>query len=191
MASTRSVRTMFEICYMDSMKGTIEDLIRELNPYEWSYILHDRDLHQSGEVKKAHYHIYAKWLNPVPEDWVNSKLGRINHNIITASNKRACHQYMLHITKQCLKEGKTKYRRAEMVSNIRNVDDLLVNDSELKAKSYKIVKDLILDQNEGKITFTEMIDSLAEKDLLEFFNKYYNSIFRRFLMFRVNEGFGD
>lgn len=180
-----SIRTLFETIYSDSMGvRNIDDLISDLCPYEFAYILHDKDYHSSGELKKPHYHIYLKWLTPQNHDIIRNKLGLNNEHIITTARlKKACLQYMLHITTSAKQANKHQYQRSELITNIQDINSLLVNSSELAQSNINLVIDIInkyrFGNTDGYINYEALFIELADKDLIDFYNKYYNSVFKR------------
>lgn len=179
----KTIRTMFETIYTESIPNNdIEYLIHLLHPFEYSYIYHDCDTYPSGEVKKPHYHLYCKWLLPQQHDDVLSKLGLNSQHIIsTARNKRAVHQYMLHLTPDAKREHKFVYSKDRIKSNIEFLDELLKNEVDIKYDNFKIIYTLLNDLASGNITFPQFFLVLNDQDLLDFYNKYYNSVFRRLL----------
>lgn len=176
-----TIRTLFEVVYPDSIES-IESLINKLCPDEWSYILHDKDILESGELKKPHYHLFCKWYTPRNYKWVANIMNYSSNYILrTAKNKRACHQYMLHITADCKTMKKHIYERDELHSNISDLKALIADDREIKKDNFNEIFNLIQKLKSEEITYDEFSIMLNDKFLLETFNKYYNSVFRRMI----------
>ncbi len=77
----------------------IDKYLAKINPEEWAYILHDKDINESGESIRPHVHVVLKFKNPQTLDRVASDLkiepqylevwsGRINN----------AYSYLLHLT---------------------------------------------------------------------------------------------
>lgn len=178
-----TIRTMFEVVYPESLGMTIDELVVRLGADEWSYILHDKDTLESGEVKKPHYHLYIKWYNPVSHSWVSKILNfSSNYAIATARNKRACHQYMLHITQDARIMQKHEYNQFELHSNIPDLKALIRDTIDLRQDKFTEIFTQIDRFNRQEISATEFFVLLNKKDLLEFYNKFYNSVFRKMLV---------
>lgn len=178
-----TIRTMFEVVYPESLGMTIDELVVRLGADEWSYILHDQDTLESGEIKKPHYHLYIKWYNPVSHSWVSKILNfSSNYAIATARNKRACHQYMLHITQDARIMNKHEYSQDELHSNIPDLKALIRDTIDLRQDKFTEIFYQIDRFNRQEISATEFFVLLNKKDLLEFYNKFYNSVFRKMLV---------
>lgn len=178
-----TIRTMFEVVYPESLGMTIDELVVRLGADEWSYILHDQDTLESGEVKKAHYHLYIKWYNPVSHSWVAKILNfSSNYAIATARNKRACHQYMLHITQDARIMKKHEYNQDDLHSNIPDLKALIRDTIDLRQDKFNEIFYQIDRFNRQEITANEFFVLLNKKDLLEFYNKFYNSVFRKMIV---------
>lgn len=178
-----TIRTMFEVVYPESLGMTIDDLVVRLGADEWSYILHDKDTLESGEFKKPHYHLYIKWYNPVSHSWVAKILNfSSNYAIATARNKRACHQYMLHITQDARIMKKHEYNQDELHSNISDLKALIRDTIDLRQDKFNEIFYQIDRFNRQEISANEFFVLLNKKDLLEFYNKFYNSVFRKMIV---------
>lgn len=107
--------TLWEITYLED----IENVIRELNPSEYAYILHDKDVHLDGTPKKPHYHIWCRWETPVRNSMITRTLGLSTDYIVkTARSRKACIKYLTHETAEAKAMGKYKYDRALIKTNL-------------------------------------------------------------------------
>lgn len=52
----------------------IDKYLAKINPEEWAYILHDKDINESGESIRPHVHVVLKFKNPQTLDRVASDL---------------------------------------------------------------------------------------------------------------------
>lgn len=87
---------------------------------EWYYIFHDKDLDDAGELKKKHIHcvVYdkagtslgmwvARWADIVPANFVDRVLWKQNTL-----------RYLTHETAQAQRDGKYKYARDDVITNV-------------------------------------------------------------------------
>lgn len=90
--------TLWEVTYRED----IENVIRELNPREYAYILHDKDKETNGNPKKPHYHIWCRWDTPVRNSMIKKALGLTGADYVCrgARSQKACILYMTHETKE-------------------------------------------------------------------------------------------
>lgn len=149
MKQRENQRTCFEVCYVESLPyGTIEETIRQLMPSEYAYILHDKDIEKTGELKKSHYHVYMKWETPIRTKTLTKALG-LNSEKYQAQqckDKSKAMQYMLHTLDKCRKEGKTIYDRKDLFSNIDSFTlDNLLSKNVIEKTNFQMIFDLIND----------------------------------------------
>lgn len=62
----------------------------------WAYILHDMDVDENGEVKKAHYHWVGKLDNPTSPSAVAGKLGIPVNDVCFCKSWKAQVRYLVH-----------------------------------------------------------------------------------------------
>lgn len=200
--------TLWEITYRDD----IENVIRELNPSEYAYILHDKDKELDGKSKKPHYHIWCRWETPVRNSMITKVLGLSDkYSVKTARSRKACIKYLTHETAEAKAMGKYKYDRALIVTNlpideinrIFSMEDNIKNDikaimdilltaeryNQKQVEEYNRAIDKCDEETLGflnlsttfkeKIEFDMFILQLLELDLMDTYNKYYNSVFNR------------
>lgn len=182
--SPLTIRTMFEVVYCESIPNNdIEELIRLLNPLEYSYILHDKDIDINGELKKPHYHIWCCWETPQRHDSILKMIGlNERHRITTARSKKSCHLYMVHRTKEAKRMNKILYDDNDIFSNLDSdtLNDLLLNNDKVVGSELSQIFDLIRSYSctdENELLYLE----LAERGLLDTYNRYYHSVFKRFV----------
>lgn len=173
MSKSNTMRTCFDITYRED----IEQVIRELNPIEYAYIKHDSDVLIDGQPKKTHYHIWCRFDTPVRKTMVAKALGLNDSHIpCTAKSQKACIRYMTHETKEAIKMKKHKYSRDEIVSNLEK-DEIariyMIDD----CQGDNIMQ--VMEMIRTYYSFEELMFDLVQCDLIDTYNKYYNSIFRR------------
>lgn len=197
--------TLWEITYRED----IENVIRELNPREYAYILHDKDKETNGNQKKLHYHIWCRWDTPVRNSMIKKALGLTGADYVCrgARSQKACILYMTHETKEAKKLGKYIYERDEIKTNIdfdelqriyasqTSTKDEITAVLEILEQYYQYNKSVreyneSIEHNDGEVLempnifkrsepFETFLYELITNDLIEVYNKYYNSIFRR------------
>lgn len=62
----------------------------------WAYILHDMDVDENGEVKKAHYHWVGKIDNPSSPSAVAGKLGIPVNDVCYCKSWKSQVRYLVH-----------------------------------------------------------------------------------------------
>lgn len=62
----------------------------------WAYILHDMDVDENGELKKAHYHWVGKLDNPTSPSAVAGKLGIPVNDVCFCKSWKAQVRYLVH-----------------------------------------------------------------------------------------------
>lgn len=62
----------------------------------WAYILHDMDVDETGEVKKAHFHWVGKLDNPTSLSAVAGKLGIPVNDVCFCKSWKAQVRYLVH-----------------------------------------------------------------------------------------------
>lgn len=75
------------------------DAMRKLsdNVYRYSAILHDHDINDDGDLKKAHYNILLKFTSPRVATSVAEELGIGSNYIKYVGNTKAAERYHLHL----------------------------------------------------------------------------------------------
>ena len=62
----------------------------------WAYILHDMDVDENGELKKAHFHWVGKVDNPTSPTAVSGKLGIPVNDVCFCKSWKAQVRYLVH-----------------------------------------------------------------------------------------------
>lgn len=176
----KTIRTLFDITYRED----IDNVIRELNPQEYAYILHDSDKLLNGEEKKKHFHIWCRWENPQRNETI-AKILQLNdkHNCCTAKSQKACIRYMTHETKDAIKLGKFRYDRNMIISNLEKdelarIFLLTENDPDKINSILQLIEQYKSELNNGvNVEYNNFILDLCRLGYIDIFNKYYNSIF--------------
>lgn len=102
-------RAFFCTTYPEHFENIRTQIFEPLNVDKGIYILHDKDIHEDGEKKKSHYHIYMDFGNNsnVTRDYLAQFLHvenlQFNDHIINKpvqavrKNQKACEDYMMHL----------------------------------------------------------------------------------------------
>ena len=184
---SKTLRTLFEITYRED----IENVIRELNPVEYAYILHDNDINSNGEKKKAHYHIWCRFEYPIRNESCRKILALNDKHICSsARSQRACFLYMTHESKEAVRMRKTRYERNLIVSNLNedtikqlylsSDNSMVINDIMLLLMEYKdLYCGKSFSDNCMNTAYCLFVQDLIRMNYFEIYNRYYNSIFCR------------
>lgn len=111
------------LLYPDSESYNCDEVLYDCMSYfnECSYILHDSDYTEDGEVKKAHYHVICKKGSGVNLTTIINRYGKLgvlaNHIYIITSYKQQL-RYLLHLDDK----DKAQYERDSVVSNVVDLD---------------------------------------------------------------------
>lgn len=96
----KKYRSFTGILYPDSTAYNCEELLDKLPVIfeEWGYVLHDSDVLESGEVKKAHYHWVGRRKNPVSLKTIANAFGIPEEAIeFVKHGWRAAVRYLTHV----------------------------------------------------------------------------------------------
>lgn len=91
-------RNFHGVVYPDSESydcGAVLDLLSEVFT-DYAYILHDKDVDDSGEVKKAHIHWVGKRKSPVTCKTIANALGLAEHDIERTKKWKSMVRYLIH-----------------------------------------------------------------------------------------------
>ena len=80
---------------------------------KWAYILHDRDTENTGELKKAHYHVYGARSSPVLLSTIANAFSFPVNDIRPVFDWNAAIQYATHVNDP----DKYLYRPSDIISN--------------------------------------------------------------------------
>ena len=91
---------------------------------KWYYILHNKDINESGETKKAHYHLLVKLDNAISiENIIKSLVNErgtsqaIENDLSIVKSFKGCVRYLIHYDDK----NKFQYNLNDIVSNDRNI----------------------------------------------------------------------
>lgn len=98
MASAKQGRTFQGVVYPDSESYDCEQVLALLPDVfvEFAYILHDKDVTEEGELKKAHYHWLGTRSSPVAINTIAKQLGVSDNAVEFCRSYRAFLRYMIH-----------------------------------------------------------------------------------------------
>lgn len=120
--------------------------------------LHDRDLTEKGELKKAHYHVLVCFSNPRPYESMKMFTDELNQPIPKQVNGNEgvyyLYEYFSH--KNDLKKAQYDEKDIINLNGFNIIDYRILNDSELQALKNKII-DFIIEKD-----ITEYWDLIVE-----------------------------
>lgn len=127
-------RVFSGVIYPDSESYNSLDVLETLKIKfkEWAYCLHDSDVNDDGNLKKAHIHWVGRG-DPRTLSAVSKFLGLSEHDIELGKNFKALVQYLIHLNNP----EKAQYSVDSVVTNIPDIGNMLRNLSE-----GQLVKDL-------------------------------------------------
>lgn len=141
------------VLYVDSDTLNFEkviDVIKSVEFYscKYYYCLHDKDINENGEFKKAHYHLIVKLDNAIAIDKIinclsnddNIKIALQNNISIVKSFKGAC-RYLIHYDNK----EKYQYNLNDIVSNDKNLS-YYFNDNSI-IDNFALITSLIKNNN--------------------------------------------
>lgn len=169
-------KTLWGLTYREDIK----QVLIELNPVEYAYILHDKDKELNGKEKKPHYHIWCRWDNSVRSKSISKILGLSEDYVPQTARKRnSCILYMIHLTSEAKKLQKHIYNITDIKTNLE-ADEIerIIKNSDTKASDISLIFDII---NSGVHDYQQLIITIAQHDLIDTFNKFYYSIFKPIL----------
>lgn len=127
------------------------------NNVAYGYILHDKDVDSDGVIKKAHYHFILNFPNPRKQNAL-SALFLVPYNYFKCWDSfEKGFQYLIHLNDR----NKYQYPITDIITNVSNVNDLLLN----KVISEEIAIQKILDFINGFDNSVKVIDI---QDVMQF-----------------------
>lgn len=137
-------------------------LLSYLNVEEYAFILHDKDMDDNGEIKKAHYHLYLKLTSKKRISTLYNDIVRILGKEATQpfliqnlTNERSFQRYLIHADDL----DKYQYSLTEIVSNL-DLSNLL----EIEMTDTEFVK---LCRKKNLKNFNELVDFCLECGKIE------------------------
>lgn len=112
----KSFRIFELLIYPDSETYNSDDVLQAASEYfdEWAYALHDSDVLDTGELKKAHFHFVGRCESGRQISAVSNKCG-IPENAIQVKNSfKYSVRYLVHLDQP----DKFQYSNDRIVSNI-------------------------------------------------------------------------
>ena len=159
MASISTKRSTYwaTICYPESMKKEPKAILDHFNQRSIGFYLsplHDRDLDEDGNPKKAHYHLLMRFSSLKSQSQVQIILGEITDvQPVIISNLTQYGRYLLHLDNP----EKAQYNKDDVVSNL-DYNDFLAK--EKKQYGLKTIFTTLL--NGGSIS--QLVKSALEAD---------------------------
>ncbi len=174
---------MYEQQLVHLPAGTVEELAEivkgKLNPDRWAYIVHDKDVNETGQPVTPHVHVMlcfenaryvdsvAKALNDQPqyiEAWTKKK-GKGESNVNNGFS------YLVHATKEAQAKGLHRYDPAEVTANFDYpafLQKVGVEIAEAKEKHESGVKSLLNALYAGLMTKAEVEERLSGSQLARY-----------------------
>lgn len=155
------------VCYKESLKDSIENLLNNDNIKNYAYILHDKDTNEEGEIKKEHYHVFIEYNKPTNKDNISSKFSIDKSLINFCRDEKAYIIYMSHINEK----GKYIYPICDIKSNLNvtliyeNWFNGVVNDEDILI--------LIFEKLKENITLIDLVQWCMSKGFYKVFKSNY------------------
>lgn len=86
------------VLYPDAENYNAKEVLAKLGTAfeSWTFVLHDMDVTEDGEVKKAHYHWVGKLDNPTTPSSIANKLGIPENDVCFCKSWKAQVRYQIH-----------------------------------------------------------------------------------------------
>lgn len=125
--------------WVETTSYDVNDVLSKLDDVfeRYAYCLHDKDVNENGELKKAHYHIYGKRKNQTKREVLASKLGIPLNHCYYSTNWRGAVRYLIHVDDP----DKYQYLVEEVISNF---DVLPYIDSQTEQRRVSALIEFIL-----------------------------------------------
>lgn len=96
--SDKESRIFLGILYPDSESYDCQKVLSRLEDTfsDFAYIVHDKDVNEEGEIKKAHIHWCGKKSSPAPLSTISNALGVEANNIKFCRNWKLSLRYLIH-----------------------------------------------------------------------------------------------
>ncbi len=133
--------------------------------YNYAYILHDKDVDEFGELKKAHYHLILRWNDTKSINALSMELSIPIEKITKIKNYKSSIRYLTHI------DYKEKYQYD--LNNIStNMDIKEYFDDELtELQKVKLIAEIINNENISSKRY--ILDIVIEKGLWSEYRRGY------------------
>lgn len=147
--------------------------------------LHDKDVNDDGEPKKAHYHIIAIYSGPTSFNVVKSLCDSLNCPIPQALEQvRGYYRYLTHKDNP----EKAQYSERDITTiNGFNISDFVELTKSEVNKIILSLRDFIC--SEGIVEYSDLIDMLAEREMFDAFDvaSSHTYFFDRYITSRRNK----
>jgi len=125
-------------------KEQLDEMLASTDIHGFAYILHDKDIAISGELKKPHYHFLIKFRRNLRGSWFkrfwSDEFGKVMPDPVYCP--QGAYDYLIHATPTAQKQDKFQYDPVERISTLDNFD------ADEKEKTEKIssqqIRDLIM-----------------------------------------------
>ena len=134
--------------------------------YNYAYILHDKDVDEFGEIKKAHYHLILRWNDTKSINALSKELSIPVNRITKIKSFKSSIRYLTHID---YKE-KYQYEYNDIITNMDIAEYFEDNLTELQ--KVKMIYELI--NNEQISNKKKMLHIVLEKGLWSEYRRGYN-----------------
>ncbi len=96
--ASKQDRKFCGVLYPDAENYNVKEVLAKLSATfeKWTYILHDMDTDENGEVKKPHYHWVGNLQNPTTPDSIANKLGIPVNDVCYCKSWKAQVRYQIH-----------------------------------------------------------------------------------------------
>lgn len=162
------------ILYEDTTSYNIKEVLKNIKAYKfYAYIIHDKDLQESGEVKKKHFHVIIKLDNATTIKALAKKIGIPENFIQHARNERAMVRYLIHFDD----DDKYQYQLSEIKSS-RNYERYVKKCFDDLETEDVIIQNIFSYINEN-------LNHLPYNDFMYYFLQYinfncYETIYKRY-----------
>lgn len=157
-------RTFSLILYETEEDKNILELAKK--SYNYAYILHDKDVDEFGEIKKAHYHLILRWNDTKSINALSLELGIPVNRITKIKNFKSSIRYLSHI------DYKEKYQY-----DVKDIDTNLdiaeyFEDNLTELQKVKQIYELI--NNEQMSSKKKMLNIVIERGLWSEYRRAYH-----------------
>lgn len=184
---------------------TIETVLQSYKQIDkYAYVLHDKDVSKTGELKKAHWHVVLKLKNPVPHNYIANWFG-LAPNFVDVPKGRdsfiQCCEYLTHESQKQQELGKFLYPDNEVFSNFNFREELdeynetkllknVGNNKKLELRKKVMIKGLSLFDLRKKNEDDYIADYKALNDCRREYIKNYSELPKSRINFYITGGSG-
>ena len=188
---SKRVRAFKGVFYPDSDTYDYSDVMQKISSFGSAlFILHDKDLNDEGEVKKAHYHFVVRWTSGTAlyRSSIANLSGLSKMDVIPIYGKydsdqgNSLEQSLLYLTHRNYPE-KVQYSDSDLLLSydsglvLYNLYKGFLNDKvvTLDSDALQQIRDFIVNQD-FRVTSTALLDFLIRNDFLAVYRRYYHLI---------------